>query len=198
MKEVRMSKSIFLAAILAASMSSAAFAYEDFIVNTDSVGHSTHGVVTSDQFLELGQPSSNALRMEGEQSMRMGHLDRAIMVLQRSLELSPMDVDTRIAYGEALEKKLMTQRDKDPALFNFLIKQWLYIAKKAEFPDQQVIGRAHLYNMAGDAPKPWESSKKFLNRVLIMEDGTAKVALGGGGANTKAKKPKKKKDDEDM
>lgn len=196
MKEVKMSKSIFLAAILAASMSSAAFAYEDFIVNTDSVGHNTNGVVTSDQFLELGQPSSNALRMEGEQSMRMGHLDRAIMVLQRSLELAPMDVDTRIAYGEALEKKLMSQKDKDPTLFNFLVKQWLYVAKKAEFPDQQVVGRAHLYNLVGDAPKPWESTKKFLNRTLIMEDGTAKVALGG--TNPKSAKKKKKKDDEDM
>src|SRR5690349_20958257 len=108
----------------------------DFIVDTDSIGKSDNGVISSDQMLELGVPTSNGLRLEGEQSLRYGSLDRAIMVLQRSVEMSPMDMDGRIMYAEALEKKLMKQKERDPVLFNFLIKQWLFVAKKAEFYDQ--------------------------------------------------------------
>ncbi|HND69677.1 MAG TPA: hypothetical protein PL112_22910, partial [Candidatus Obscuribacter sp.] len=76
---------------------------QEFIVDTGSIGKSTHGVVHSDQFLELGVPTANSLRIEGEQSLRMGKLDRAIMVLQRSVEMAPMDMDGRILYAEALE-----------------------------------------------------------------------------------------------
>ena len=53
---------------------------DDFIMDTDGIGKSNNGVVTSDQFLELGVPTANALRMEGEQSMRIGNLDRALSV----------------------------------------------------------------------------------------------------------------------
>lgn len=151
---------------------------QEFIVDTGSIGKTTHGVVTSDQFLELGVPTANGLRIEGEQSLRMGKLDRAIMVLQRSVEMSPMDMDGRILYAEALEKKLIKQKDRDPALYNFVVKQWLFIAKNAEFADQGMQGFNHLYKIAGTAPKKWEKEKKFLDRILIPEDGTVKVQLG--------------------
>src|SRR5438445_818218 len=48
----------------------------DFVVDTDAIGCSDNGVITSDQMLELGVPTSNGLRLEGEQSMRYGSLDR--------------------------------------------------------------------------------------------------------------------------
>lgn len=160
---------------------------DDFIMDTDGIGKSNNGVVTSDQFLELGVPTPNALRMEGEQSMRIGNLDRALTVLQRSVEMSPMDIDGRIMYAEALEKKLLKQKRRDPKLYNFVIKQWLYVAKKSEFADQSMQGVAHLQGLTGTAPKRWEKEKKFLSRVLIPEDGKVKIGA-----------PPPRKKDEDM
>lgn len=165
---------------------------DDFIMDTDCIGKSNNGVVTSDQFLELGVPTSNALRLEGEQSMRIGNLDRALTVLQRSVEMAPMDIDGRILYGEALEKKLLKQKKRDPKLYNFIVKQWLYVAKKAEFADQQMIGVNHLMGLTGTRPGRWEKEPKFLARVLVPED--AAVKIGGSGQAAAAKKKK----DEDM
>ncbi len=152
--------------------------YDDIVVDTSEIGRSHHGVVNSDQFLELGVPSANGLRIEGEQAMRLGKLDRAIMVLQRSIELAPMDMDGRILYAEALEKKLIRSKPRDPALYNFVVKQWLFVAKSAEFADQGMQGFNHLMKVCGTVPKKWEKEKKFLSRVLIPEDGSAPVQLG--------------------
>ena len=102
----------------------------DFIKDTTPIGHTDHGLVSSDQLLELGTQTSSALRLEGEQSMRFNNIDRAIVVLQKSVEMTPSDMDGRILYAEALEKKLNHQKDRDPSLFNFAVKQWLYVAKK--------------------------------------------------------------------
>ena len=153
-------------------------ANEGYIMDTSGIGKSHNGVISSDQILELGMKTPNALSLEGEQSLRMGHLDRAIMVLQRSVEMAPLDVDGRITYATALEQKLVGQKERDPALFNYCVKQWLFVAKKAEFPDQQAQGRVHIYNLTGTVPKLWESDRKFLSRVLLPEDGSVKVALG--------------------
>ena len=173
-------------------LSSSAFAkQDDFIMDTSSVGKLENpGVCNSDQLLELGVPSPSALRLEGEEALRMGGSDRAMTLLQRSVEMAPLDMDGRILYAEALEKKLLKQSQKDPVLYNFTIKQWLFVLKKSEFPDQAVQGLQHIVMLTGTQPKRFESIPKFLNRVLLPEDGSTKVALGG------AKQPKSKKDDE--
>lgn len=164
--------------VFALAISLPVMSREDFIMDTSDIGKSTNGVVSSDQFLELGVPTSNALRIEGEQSMRIGNLDRAIMVLQRSVEMAPLDMDGRILYAEALQKKLMKQKNRDPVLYNFLIKQWLFVAKKAEFADQQLIGISHCMQLTGVRPGRFESTKRYLSKVLIPEDGSTRVALG--------------------
>jgi hypothetical protein len=151
---------------------------DDFEVDTSSIGRDNHGVITSDQFLELGVPSANSLRIEGEQAMKLGNNERAIMVLQRSVELAPRDIDGRILYSEALEKKLIRQKSRDPKLYNFLIKQWLFVAKMSEFADQGQQGYNHLFKLTGTVPKRWEKERKYLTRVLIPEDGSVKVTLG--------------------
>ena len=153
---------------------------EDYIMDTSGVGKTSGTIVSSDQFLELGVSSPNALRLEGEQSLRMGNLDRAITVLQRSVEMAPLDMDGRILYAEALEKKLIKQKEKDPSLYNFLVKQWLFVYKKSEFPDQSMQGLQHLISLTGTQPKRMEKPEKFLTRILLPEDGSVKVALGGG------------------
>ena len=157
--------------------SCSASAKEEFVMDTSSIGRS-NGVIRSEQILELGVPTANALRLEGEQSMRLGSIDRAIMVLQRAVEMSPLDMDGRIMYAEALEKKLLKQKDKDPALYNFVVKQWLFVAKKAEFLDQTHQGLGHLINLTGRKPGRWERSRTFLAKVLLPEDGSTMVALG--------------------
>jgi len=180
-----------------------ALAYEDYVVDTSDVGQDTHGVFTSDQFLELGVPSANGLRLEGENSLKMGKIDRAIMVLQRSVEMAPKDMDGRILYGEALEKKLLRQKDRDPKLFNFVVKQWLFVAKNADYEDQGQQGYNHLYKLTGVVPKRFEKEKKFLEHVLIPEDGSVKVAIGrkpgsSGKADTEPIAHKKRNNDEQL
>jgi len=168
----------------------------DFIVDTSSIGKVDNGYVRSEQFLELGDPTSGALTLEGEKTLKSGDLDRAIMVLQRSVEMAPMDMQCRILYAQALEKKISKQKQKDPHLFNYLIKQWLFVYKQGDFYDETMEGMAHLNNLTHTLPKRFENDKKYLARVLIPEDGSVKVALKAleeNGAPTK----KKKKDSED-
>src|SRR5688572_11616894 len=73
-----------------------------WIMDTSGVGADHDGVVTSNQFLELGSATPSCLQLEGEAAMRLGDVDRALQVLQRSVELAPMDMDKRILYAQAL------------------------------------------------------------------------------------------------
>lgn len=155
--------------------------YNDFIKDTSRIGRSNSGVVMSDQMLELGMVTSNSMRLEGEQCMRLGNIDRAVTVLQKAIELSPGDMDGRILYSIALEKKLLKQPSKkrDPRLYNFCIKQWCYISKKADFEDQKTQAKNHLEKLTGTVPGRFEKAHKFLARTLIAEDGSTKVQIGG-------------------
>jgi hypothetical protein len=195
-------KSISSLILLSTMLAFPAFADDEessFIMDTSSIGQSNNGVVSSDQFLELGQPSPNALRMEGEAALRLGHLDRAIMVFQRSVEMAPLDMDSRVNYADALEKKLVSQKVRDPKLYNYIIKQWLFVVKKADFPDQIMQARSHLYSLTGLAPsgRMGSSAKRYLAKVLIPEDGSVKVVLGGHAMQKQAQKIAEKKKDGD-
>lgn len=168
---------------------------EDWIMDTSGIGQDRNGVIRNDQILEMGVPTASALQMEGESSLRLGNVDRALVALQRATELAPLDMDKRILYGECLEKKLMAQKPRDPRLYNYLVKQWLFVATKAEFADQSMQGRAHLGVLTGAAPKLFEKPEKFLARVLIPEDGSARVVLGGPKARALAEKSKTSKEE---
>lgn len=165
---------------------------DDWIMDTSEIGKDRNGVIRNDQILEMGVPTASALHMEGESSLRLGNLDRAIVALQRATELAPLDTDKRITYAECLEKKLMAQKPRDPRLYNFIVKQWLFVATKAEFADQAMVGRAHLATMTGTCPKLFEKPNKFLARVLLPEDGSCKVVMGGPRARQLAEKQKDK------
>lgn len=183
---------ISLALLLCTMVPAIAQEDDDFIVDTSPIGKSNNGVVNSNQFLELGIQSPNALRLEGEHCLRVGDLDHAIMVLQRSVEMAPLDMDGRILYAQALQKKLMKQKHRDPILYNFIVKQWLFVAKKADFPDQKMQGYNGLYALTGTPIGRFEKDHKYLARVLMPEDGSKKVALGG----RKSKENDKDKDKE--
>lgn len=150
-----------------------------YLMDTSRIGQSNNGMVMSNQILELGVVTPSALRLQGEQAIRMGNISRAIQVLQRSVEMNPLDMDGRVLYATALEKKLISQRKRDPKLYNYTIKQWTFVYKTSEFSDQKVQGRNHLINLVGRAPKWHENTKRYLNAVMIPEDGSVRVAFGG-------------------
>lgn len=160
---------------------------DHWIMDTSEIGKSRNGIIRNDQILEMGVPTASALQLEGESSMRMGQIDRAIVALQRSIELAPMDSDKRLLYAEALEKKLMSTKtkDRDPRFYNFVVKQWLFILQKADFPDQKVQAGSHLVQLTGSAPRMWERPHKYLARVLLPEDGSKPVVIGGDKAARK-------------
>lgn len=164
-----------------------ALAEDDWIMDTSEIGKSRNGVIRNDQILEMGVPTASALQLEGESSMRMGQLDRAIVALQRAIELAPLDPDKRLLYAEALEKKLMSQKlkERDPRFYNFVVKQWLFIYQKADFPDQKMQAGGHLVSLTGSAPRMFERPHKYLARVLLPEDGSKQVLIGGDKAAKK-------------
>jgi hypothetical protein len=171
-----------MAVMLLLSPATAALADEEdsWVMDTSEVGRSKNGVIRNDQILEMGVPTASALQLEGESSMRMGQIDRAILALQKSIELAPLDPDKRLLYAEALEKKLMSQKVKqrDPRFYNFVLKQWLFIFEKADFPDQKMQAGGHLVTLTGSAPRMFERPNKYLARVLLPEDGSKPVLLG--------------------
>lgn len=183
-----MSKKHLLGLALVVLMSpTAAYADDDrdhWIMDTSEIGKSHNGIIRNDQILEMGVPTASALQLEGESSMRLGQIDRAIVALQRAIELAPLDPDKRLLYAEALEKKLMSQKakDRDPRFYNFLVKQWLFIFDKADFPDQKMQAGGHLVSLTGSAPRMFERPHKYLARVLLPEDGSKPVVLGGAKA----------------
>ena len=163
----------------------------DYIMDTSKIGNTDNGYVRSEQFLELGSPTPSALSMEGAQSLRSGSIDRALTVLQRAVEMAPLDLDNRILYAETLEKKLMS----DPKLFNFIVKQWFFIYQKAEFYDHKYAALNHLVDLTGTQPKRFENAQKFLARVILPTDGSVKVAMGGPKVSDAKKNSKKAKID---
>ncbi len=142
----------------------------DFSQDTTPIVHGEQSLVTSDQMLDISTSNSSALRMEGEQLIRVNKIDKAVTVLAKSVEMSPADMDGRILYAEALEKKLAQQTTKNPQLFNLAVKQWLYVAKKGDYMDQKVQGLKHLSNICGSKPRMLETEDRFLSRVLRSED----------------------------
>jgi len=168
----------------------------DYIMDTSNLGES-NGVIRSDQLMELGSLTSGSLSIQGEQSLREGSIDHALTVLQRSVEMGPLDIDARILYAQTLEKKLMMEKDKkDPSLYNFIIKQWFFIYQKSDFYDQKMLGWSHIKQLSGSVPKAFEKPQKFLARVLIPEDGSVKVQIGGTATKKLASKKNLVPDDD--
>ncbi len=174
-----MIKQLLISAVLVLGLAPLAVAQSspDWIKDTSAIGQSQNGTVRSDQILELGTCPPSALQLEGEHSLRIGNIEHALTALQRSVELAPLDMEKRILYAQALEKKLSQKKtDQDPTLYNFLIKQYLFIYRKSEFIDQTMLAKSRLVSLTGTAPKSFERSEKFLARVMIPEDGSYKLA----------------------
>jgi hypothetical protein len=60
------------------------------------------------------------------------------------------------------------------------VKNWYYIWKKSEFHDQKGQAANHLDKLTGQIPKRFERPHKYLQKVLIAEDGSVPVKIAGG------------------
>lgn len=141
--------------------------------------------IGSDEMLDLGAPTADSLQLEGDQALRMGDMKTALKDLQKAVALDPKNVQARSRYAEALEQRLRKQATPDPKLYNFVIKQWVHAYKDAQYDESEERTKAHnhLESLCGSTPKFYETSKRFLDKTLLPEDGTAKVSFADAKSN---------------
>jgi len=154
------------------------------------------GTINSNQLLELGMVTPKSLVFEGEKALYAGDADRAILVLRRSIDRNTEDADAHMLYARALEMKLKSQTERDPGLYNECVKEWLIVLRnhageeKGEgahginlfghfYQDEEhgIDAKQHLVKLTGYAPKPWETSAKYLKRVLLPTTSTVSGAI---------------------
>jgi hypothetical protein len=141
-------------------------------------------VVSTDAFVS-GQASAGALRHAAEISIQRGNYDKAIKFIRLSIQKQYDDNDSHRVYAEALEKKLSTQVDRDPELFNQCIKEWLLVLRQEvgdeklsyhglsipglgkffEDEDFAIPAKQHIKTLTGMVPKVWETDNQFLKKV---------------------------------
>lgn len=150
----------------------------NFLKETSNIGDDMGSVVRQDRMMEIGSQTADKYYLQGDSALRTGNIERALKLLQKAVETEPDNLDMRVTYAGALEKKLRKQKDRDPKLYNFCVKQWLYVAKKTTYRDQNLEAAEHLKNLTGVQLHRFEPSKMFLSKVLIPEDGSTRVAFG--------------------
>ncbi len=129
--------------------------------------------------------SATSLQFEGERALEVGNLERALTLLKRSMEINDDDCNTRLIYAKALEAKLRTQQERDPALFKECVTQWLVVMRDEvgdqkgvgihgvsflnsyyDDEDREMLAKKHLIKLTGSAPRAWETDAHYLAKVL--------------------------------
>lgn len=145
------------------------------------------GVVSNDTVMVKKDSSPFSLILQAQKALRSDKPDLAIDLCRRSLELNNDDADAHMVYAQALERKLGTQANEDPMLFNLCVKEWLSVLRNTygdekgvnfhgigipgasgawiEDEDRHRPARQHLLKLTGSTPKPWETNEKFLAKV---------------------------------
>lgn len=178
------------------------------------------GTVTSIEAFGGHGDNHEATMLAAQYSLREGNLEQAINLCRRALNQDDDDLDLHQLYAESLEKKLKRQVQKDPALFNECVKQWLIvlrsevgdekgmswhglslpISRQYEDEERQLPARVHLTKLTGFAPKQWETDTKYLRRVCKPVDTTVtgKVVDADKGKSSSSKAQAKARHDEGM
>jgi len=151
----------------------------------ETENHTNNGYIDSYQAMELGQVTAVTIMMQGQRALSAGNTSLAITKFRRAIDMDNEDMDAHRYYAEALEKKLRSQVDKDPELFNECVRQWLTVMRNivgdekgmsirgvnpiADLygdEDHAIMAKNHLVKLTGSAPKFWETNAHYLKKVL--------------------------------
>jgi hypothetical protein len=124
----------------------------------------------------LKSMSPTDLRTRASIHLKEGEIDVAIDMVEQAIELQPEDTEGRRIYADALEHKVMAQAERDPHMFNQCVKQWYFLYKNAEYPDNVTLAARHLKDLTGKSPYVWPTAKLYLSRVLLPEAGNGVAA----------------------
>ena len=153
----------------------------------DDSGQLPQGTVRStDAILSPHAPADQKLQ-QSEYARLHGYYDLAIKYAQNALIDDPDDIDSHVAYAEALEAKLHRQKQKDFKLFMASVREWLLVSRAErgeekgltnshglgipgmqylyQDSDRHTLGNQHLKALVGWLPKVHETDHKYLDRV---------------------------------
>lgn len=145
------------------------------------------------------EETPSALLLQAKQYMRHHNYNKALKLLKRAIKLNDDDMDIRVLYAEALDEKLSHQAEKDPEIFNECVKSWLIVARQeiglekgmtfkgigfmsGQYADEDWAGRAkkRLRVLTGYTPKPWETSDRYLKKVLKPAETSVSAVIQSG------------------
>ena len=221
---------LFVAVIASLSQASASFAKEDeFGIEhpgrTDdsngierAKGGEYPGAITSIDAFQLGEATGSSLATAAQYSLKVGNYEKAIKLAKLAIEKHYDDSDTHQIYAEALEKKYNKQVQKDPALFNKCVREWLIVLRQEvgdekgmswhgmqlplmeEFykdEDRVMPARSHIMALTGVLPKWHETDERYMKKVSKpVETDVSGVVVAADGKpvkNTKSDKPEEKR-----
>jgi hypothetical protein len=176
-----------------------------------------HPVTSMEAFTSLGEQTAVSYAIAANYAMKNKNYDRAIKLCQEAIDKDNDDTDIHMIYAQCLQKKLKTQVEKDPELFNKCVKEWVMVyrnevgdekglsykgvslpgAIKGNIDDERGIpAMQNIKTLTGTLPKMNETTEKFLKRVgkptSTSVSGT--VISVGGSDNPTPRKPVERKE----
>jgi hypothetical protein len=133
-----------------------------------------------------GNSTADHLTLAAQYMVNNQYYDKAIAACQKALRKNMDDCDIHKVYAEALEGKLKKEKKDNPDLFTTCLKEWLIVFRNERgdergmtikgigIPgimqanmdeDHTMEARAHLYDLTGTVPRPWEPDFLFIKRV---------------------------------
>jgi hypothetical protein len=200
---------VLLMLVLCGVSSNSAIADEDY-----SEYHPVHSM---EAFTSLGEQTAVSYSMAAEYQMKNKNYNAAIKLCQEAIDKDNDDVDIHMIYAKCLQKKLKTQVEKDPELFNKCVKEWVMVYKNEvgdekgmsykgatlpfmtkfyEDEDRSIPARQSLITLTGTVPKYNETTAKFLKRVSkpASTSVSGTVISVGGSDNPTPRKPFERKE----
>jgi hypothetical protein len=145
-----------------------------------------HGYVRSADGPLSGISTADHLALTAQYMVNNQYYDRAILVCQKALRKNDDDCDVHKVYAEALEGKLRKDKKDNPELYVTCLKEWLIVFRNEkgdergmtikgigipgimganQDEDHTMEAKAHLYDLTGTLPRPWEPDFMFIKRV---------------------------------
>jgi tetratricopeptide (TPR) repeat protein len=206
---------LLLALCTALTASAPAFAVEDeFGIEHPSRSNDTNaidravggeypGAIQSVDAMQIGEATGASLSNSARYCLETGNYDKAIKLSKLAVEKDYDDTDTHMIFAEALEKKYNKQVEKDPALFNKCVKEWLIVLRNEAgmekgmawhgmqiplmeefYKDEEhtMPARSHILALTGFLPKWHETDARFLKKVgkPVDTDVSGKVVASEG------------------